>query len=161
MQPKNGVSRKNTREAVTIRAVRISVYAVAFALVIALAAGIAWLSVVVAPLESRERGLTLLAISLGGLGVAGGVVYLAEKLISLARGVSILVFELLVEKYKEHRYEIGRKEGREEGREEGQEKERQAWQAWYQRQQQALRDGLPFDEPPPGSEPRNNGHNGA
>ncbi|MDE2779701.1 MAG: hypothetical protein OXI91_08505 [Chloroflexota bacterium] len=64
-----------------------------------------------------------------------------------------MVFELLVEKYKEHRYEIGRKEG--------QEKERQAWQAWYQRQQQALRDGLPFNEPPPGSEPRGNGHGGA
>ena len=112
---------------------------------------------VVAPLESKQRGLTLLAISLGGLGVAGGVVYLAEKLINLARGVSILVFELLVEKYKEHRYEIGRKEGREEGREENQ----LAWQAWYQRQQQAIRDGLPFDEPPPGSEPRNNGPNGA
>ena len=111
------------------------------------------MSVVVAPLESKQRGLTLLAISLGGLGVAGGVVYLAEKLINLARGVSILVFELLVEKYKEHRYEIGRKEG--------QKRERQAWRAWYRRQQQAIRDGLPFDEPPPGSEPLNNGPNGA
>ena len=151
------MSRKKPLEAVTIRAVRISVYALAFALVIALAAGIAWLSIVVAPLESKQRGLTLLAISLGGLGVAGGVVYLAEKLINLARGVSVLVFELLVEKYKEHRYEIGRKEGREEG----QERERQAWQAWYQRQQRAIREGLPFDEPPPGSEPRNSGHDGA
>ena len=122
-----------------------------------MAAGIAWLSIVVAPLESKQRGLTLLAISLGGLGVAGGVVYLAEKLISLAKGVSILVFELLVEKYKEHRYETGRREGREEGREQ----ERQAWHAWYRRQQQALRDGLPFDEPPPGLEPRENGHKGA
>ena len=72
-----------------------------------------------------------------------------------------MVFELIVEKYKEHRFDAGRKTGREEGLLEGREEgllegrgERQReWQAWYERQQAALRAGQPFDEPPPGYHP--------
>ena len=31
----------------------------------------------------------------------------------------------------------------------GREEERREWLAWYERQQAAFRDGLPFTEPPP------------
>ena len=123
------------------------------------------LSVIVAPVETQQRGLTILAVALGGLAVAGGIVYLAEKLINLAKRVTVMVFELIVEKYKEHRFDAGRKTGRLEGREEGLlegreegllegrgERQRE-WQAWYERQQAALRAGQPFDEPPPGYDP--------
>jgi hypothetical protein len=55
----------------------------------------------------------------------------------------------------------GRQEGRQEGREEGLQKgiqegireglrlERQKWEAWYRRFQEAQASGKPFDEPPP------------
>ena len=33
--------------------------------------------------------------------------------------------------------------------EKAREEERQLWQAWYERQQAAFREGKPFDEPPP------------
>ena len=83
-----------------------------------------------------------------------------------------MMFDLIVEKYKQHQLEtgikIGRKQGREEGlvegleqgreqgleqgREEAREQAREqgrATRAWYERQQAAFRAGLPFDEPPP------------
>ena len=154
-------------EAGTIRAVRIGIYLIAFAAVIGFAAAIAWLSIIVAPVESKQRGLTMLAIALGGLAVAGGVVYLAEKLIYLAKEVAFMVARYIVEKYEKHRYEAGMEAGMkagmevgmEAGMEAGRDEERQYWQAWYERQQAALRDGRPFDEPPPGysSQPADNG----
>ena len=49
-----------------------------------------------------------------------------------------MVAELIVEKFKKHEREVGRKE------------ERRQWQAWYERQQAAQRAGQPFTEPPPG-----------
>lgn len=83
-----------------------------------------------------------------------------------------MVFDLITEKYKQHRLEVGIKigeergraegleqgraeglaEGLEEGLEQGREEAREhdrATRAWYARQQAALRAGLPFDEPPP------------
>ena len=126
----------------TIRAVRITIYLLAFAAVTGIAVAVAWLSIVVAPIEPKQHGLTLLAIALGGLGVAGGIVYLAEKLINLAKGVAFMLAEIIVEKFKKREREIGEQIGRGN--------ERQAWLAWYERQQAALRDGRPFDEPPPG-----------
>ena len=149
------------QEAGTIRTVRIIVYLLAFAAVIGIAVAIAWLSIVVAPLEPKQRGLTLLAVALGGLGVAGGVVYLAEKLIYLAKGAAFMLAEIIVEKFKKREREIGLEKGREIGREEGRDDERQAWQAWHRRQQAALRAGLPFDEPTPGSGSEDNNHPGA
>ena len=100
-----------------------------------------------APVNAQGDGLTILVVALGGLAVAGGIVYLAEKLIYLAKEVAFMVARYIVEKYEKHRYETGRKD------------ERQAWQAWYERQQAALRAGRPFDEPPPGysPEPGSNG----
>ena len=86
--------------------------------------------------------------------MAGGIIYLAEKLINFFKGVALMLFEIIAEKYKEHRYEVGMKDGIAMGKEEGiavgMEEERQAWQAWYERQQAALRAGQPFNEPPPG-----------
>ncbi len=145
------------RRGVAIRAIKIIVYSLAFVVVIAVAAAIALLSIAVAPGNAKTGTLSLIAISLGGLGVAGGVVYLAEKLISLAKGVAYMVAEIIVEKYKQHREEIGRKKGRKEGRLEGRHEgragERQAWLAWYQRQQAARKEGREFTEPPPGLAP--------
>ena len=117
---------------------------------IGIAAAIASLSIAVAPAEAKNNGLAFLAIGLGGLGIAGGVVYLAEKLINLAKGVSLMIAELIVEKYKQRRWEAGRREGLQEGRQEGRREGRQEWRAWYERQQAALREGRPFTEPPPG-----------
>ena len=93
-------------EAVTIRAVRITVYLFTFAAVIGIAAAISWLSIIVAPLETKQRSLTLLALALGGLGVAGGVVYLAEKLINLAKGVAFMLAEIIVERFKRREREV-------------------------------------------------------
>ena len=56
-----------------------------------------------------------------------------------------MVFELVVEKYKQNQREAGIKIGRQETQREV--------RAWYERQQAALRAGLPFDEPPPGYSP--------
>ena len=110
----------------------------------------------------------MLAVILSGLAVAGGVVYLAEKLINTWKGVGKMVLEALTEKFKQHEREAGikigeerglergRAEGLEQGREQGLEQGRQeareqgrATRAWYERQQAAFRAGLPFDEPPP------------
>ena len=129
----------------TIRAVRIIVYLAAFAAVIGIAVAIAGLSIVVAPIEAKRPGLVLLAIALSGLGVAGGVVYLAEKLINLAKEVAFMVTELIVEKYQRHRWEAGWKAAS------------QAWQAWYERMQEAQRQGCPFEEPPPAAPEDRNG----
>ena len=49
-----------------------------------------------------------------------------------------MLAELIVEKFKKREREIGREEAH------------RAWRAWYRRHQEALNQGLPFDEPPPG-----------
>ena len=154
------------------------------------------LSLAVAPEAAKSSGLSSLAVALSGLAVAGGVVYLAEKLFNLGKGAGQMMFDLIVEKYKQRQLETGIKIGRERGREEGlaegraegleqgreqgleqgreegleqgREQGRQeareqarreareqgrASRAWYERQQAALRAGLPFDEPPPFYDP--------
>ena len=126
----------------TIKAVRIIVYLVAFAVVMGVAVAIALLSVIVAPAGTKSGGLAYLAVALGGLGVAGGIVYLAEKLINLAKGAGYMLAELIVEKFKERERRIGEERGRV--------KNQREWLAWYERQQAAQRDGRPFNEPPPG-----------
>ena len=52
---------------------------------------------------------------------------------------------MLAEQFKKKRYDAGLAEGEAKGREE----ERTLWRAWYERQQDAISKGLPFDEPPP------------
>ena len=110
------------------------------------------LSLAVAPAAAKSSGLSSLAVALSGLALAGGVVYLAEKLFNTGKGVGQMVLELVVERYKQHQLETGRKQGRAEARAEARERAREhnrATRAWYERQQAALRAGLPFDEPPP------------
>ena len=122
------------------------------------------MSLAVAPEAAKSSGMARLAVALSGLAVAGGVVYLAEKLFNTGKGVGQMVLELVVERYKQHQLETGRKQGRAEGRAEAQaearaearERERahdRATRAWYERQQAAWRAGLPFDEPPPYYDP--------
>ena len=146
MATTNGGRGKKLPEAVTIKVIRIIIYLAAAVAVIGIAGAIAALSIAIAPVPARQDGLTILVIGLGGLAVAGGIIYLAEKLINLFKGVAVMLFEIIAEKYKEHRYEVGKEEGIAVGMEE----ERQAWQAWYERQQAALRAGQPFNKPPPG-----------
>lgn len=142
---------------VTIVAVKIIIYILTFAVVLVIAAAIVGVSLAVAPAAAKSTGLSVLAVALGGLAVTGGVIYLAEKLINLTKGVVSMVFDLVVEKYKQHRLEAGIKIGIAKGLEEGQEIGRRENQrevrAWYERQQAAFRAGLPFDEPPPGYSP--------
>ena len=103
------------------------------------------LSLAVAPAAAKSNGWSVLAVILGGLAVAGGVVYLAEKLTNTWKGVVKMVLEMITEKFKQHQLEAGIKIGVE--------RERRATSAWYERQQAAFRAGLPFDEPPPGYAP--------
>ena len=135
----------------TIVAVKIIIYILTFAVVLVIAAAIVGVSLAVAPAAAKSTGLSVLAVALGGLAVTGGVIYLAEKLINLTKGVVSMVFDLVVEKYKQHRLEAGIKIGiqqgqeigRKEGRAEAREEQRRAVRAWYERQQAALRAGLP------------------
>ncbi len=76
----------------------------------------------------------------------------------------VLLIPARIRQLKEEGRKEGRKEGREEvrkeargkGRKEGRELERQRWLSWYERQQDALREGRPFDEPPPADLPCKN-----
>lgn len=154
---------QNRAGGVTILIVKIIIYALTFAIVLAVAAAIVALSLAVAPPEAKSSRLAVLAIALSGLAVAGGVVYLAEKLTNLGKGVGSMVTQLVVETFKKHQWEAGkkvgieegiatgRKEGIAEGLQEGQQREREAWQGWHARQEAAFREGRPFDEPPPGA----------
>ena len=152
--------------AITI--LKIIVYGITFTVIMAFGGAIVALSLAVAPEAAKSSGLARLAVALSGLAVAGGVVYLAEKLFNTGKGVGQMVLELVVERYKQHQLETGRKQGRAEGRVEGRaeaqaearaearERAREhnrATRAWYERQQAALRAGLPFDEPPPYYDP--------
>ena len=71
-------------------------------------------------------------------GYSRGIVYLAEKLINLGKGVAKVVSEIIIEKFKKAERAAGAKAAHRQ------------WMAWYERQQVALRAGQPFDEPPPG-----------
>ena len=135
---------------------KIVIYGITFAVILAFAGAIVALSLAVAPAAAKSSGLARLAVALSGLAVAGGVVYLAEKLVNLGKGAGQMMFDLIVEKYKQHQRETGRKQGRAEARAEARERAREhnrATRAWYERQQSALRAGLPFDEPPPFYDP--------
>ena len=89
-------------------------------------------------------------------------VFLLAAIVSLGAGTALIVaiivevtgfMVLLIPDRIRKLKEAGRVEGRVEGRE----TERQEWRAWYERQQAALRDGKPFDEPPPDEPPGKNG----
>ena len=126
-------------------------------MVIAIALAIAALSLSVAPAAAKSTFLGKIAIILGGLAVTGGVVYLAEKLINLAKEVSYLVAEIIVERYKKSRLEAGIKIGLEQGRQEAAAQQK-AWEGWNRRREQAAANNQPFTEPPPTFNLTPNGH---
>lgn len=164
----NPIQHKIRAGGATITILKIIVYGITFTVIVAFGGAIVALSLAVAPEAAKSSGLARLAVALSGLAVAGGVVYLAEKLFNTGKGVGQMVLELVVERYKQHQLETGRKQGRAEGRVEGRaeaqaearaearERAREhnrATRAWYERQQAAWRAGLPFDEPPPYYDP--------
>ena len=79
-------------------------------------------------------------ILLAAMGVASGrVLWLAAYSIITVEVVNMIAEYLIVNRYNRGLKDSHRK-----------------WQAWYERQQAAQREGLPFDEPPPaGPEGRN------
>ena len=83
-----------------------------FAVILVFGGVIVTLSLAVAPEAAKSSGLARLAVALSGLAVAGGVVYLAEKLFNTGKGVGQRALELVVERYKQHQLETGRKQGR-------------------------------------------------
>ena len=60
----------------------------------------------------------------------------------------MLVYQYLIEKYRNKLHRDGLREGYAEGREE----ERQQWVAWNQRRMEAEAANRPFTEPPPGQQ---------
>ena len=84
------------------------------------------------------------------MGLASGrMLWLAAFSIITVEVSNVIVEYLIVDRYKQGKSE-GIREGIKEGIREGAKGERSKWQAWYERQQAAQREGLPFDEPPPG-----------
>ena len=152
----NPIQHKIRAGGIAITILKIIVYGITFTVIMAFGGAIVALSLAVAPEAAKSSGLARLAVALSGLAVAGGVVYLAEKLFNTGKGVGQMVLELVVERYKQHQLETGRKQGRAEAEAEARERERahnRATRAWYERQQAAWRAGLPFDEPPPFYDP--------
>ena len=101
-------------------------------------------------------------------GLAAGTALMSAIFVEVI-GYMVLLIPARIKQLKEEGRKEGREEGREEGRKEGreegqesgrkegQESERQQWLAWYERQQDAFREGRPFEEPPPASPPSKNG----
>ena len=50
---------------------------------------------------------------------------------------------------RDARREAFRDEGRAEGLDKGRDERQREWMAWYERLEEARREGKPFDEPPP------------
>ena len=98
------------RRAVARFAVRYGTIGVAL-LVVAIAVGIAWLTLSVAPDNVKETWQQRLALIIGGWSVAGGGIWLSDYLWHKIKGVH----QVLSRKERE----LNRQEGREEGRQEG------------------------------------------
>ena len=58
----------------------------------------------------------------------------------------------LIERRISEWWNAGRAEGIDEGVVKGRAEERAEWSAWNSRRVKAERDGVPFDEPPPGND---------
>ena len=101
-----------------------------FSLLFVLVTGIAaWLSYT--PVYNVRSAADLVMSAMGM--ASGRILWLAAFSIITVEVGNVIVEYLIVDRYKR-----------------GQKKERQKWQAWYERQQAAQREGRPFDEPPPG-----------
>ena len=109
-----------------------------FSLLFVLLTGIAaWLSYT--PVHDLRSAAELAMTAMGM--ASGRILWLAAFSIITVEVSNVIVEYLIVDRYKR---------GKSEGIREGAKGERSKWQAWYERQQAAQRDGLPFDEPPPG-----------
>ena len=69
----------------------------------------------------------------------------AMSLTGIETGGLVMLWREKLENVRAARREEGRVVGREEGRDERQ----REWMAWYERLEEARREGRPFDEPPP------------
>ena len=98
------------RRVVARFAVRYGTIGVAL-LVVAIAVGVAWLTLSVAPDNVKETWQQRLALVIGGWSVAGGGIWLSDYLWHKIKGVH----QVLSRKERE----LNRQEGREEGRREG------------------------------------------
>ncbi len=102
------------RRAVARFAVRYGTIGVAL-LVVAIAVGVAWLTLSVAPDNVKETWQQRLALVIGGWSVAGGGIWLSDYLWHKIKGVH----QVLSRKERELNRQEGREEGRQEGRLEG------------------------------------------
>ena len=127
-------------------------YFVTFSLLFVIVSGIAaWLSYT--PVYD-VKDAAVMAMTAMGL-ASGRILWLAAFSIITVEVGNMIAEYLIVERYRRAKAEgkkEGIKEGKREGIREGAEGERSKWQAWYERQQAAQREGRPFDEPPPGVE---------
>ena len=133
-------------------------YFVTFSLLFVLVSGLAaWLSYT--PIYDVRDAADLAMTAMGM--ASGRTLWLAAFSIIAVEVSNVIVEYLIVDRYKRGKSEgikegikegirEGIKEGIKEGIREGAKGERSKWQAWYERQQAAQREGLPFDEPPPG-----------
>ncbi len=82
------------------------------------------------------------------LGLSAGVALMSAILVEVI-GYMVLLIPARIKQLKAEGHAEGHKAGREE--------ERQEWLAWYERQQVAFREGIPFNEPPPAGPQGRNG----
>ena len=108
------VRQARIRRAVARFAVRYGTIGVAL-LVVAIAVGVAWLTLSVAPDNVKETWQQRLALIIGGWSVAGGGIWLSDYLWHKIKGVH----QVLSRKERELNRQEGREEGRQEGRQEG------------------------------------------
>ena len=121
-------------------------YFVMFSLLFVLVSGTAaWLSYISV---NDIRDAAELAMTAMGL-ASGRILWLAAFSIITVEVGNVIVEYLIVDRYKRGKEE-GKELGIEQGIKEGIKENQKKWQAWYERMQAAQREGLPFDEPPPG-----------
>ena len=73
----------------------------------------------------------------------------AMSLTGIETGGLVMLWREKLENVRAARREEGRVVGREEGREEREQEMRRELMAWFERLEEARREGRPFDEPPP------------
>lgn len=135
-------------EQVTIWGVRRKLLAAYFWLFSLLFAGVSGVAVWLEWAKAAP-GTDAATILMAAMGEASGrVIWLAAFSF-----ITVEVGNVIAEYFIVNRYNRGLAKGRQEGME----RHHQEWQAWYERQQAALRDGRPFNEPPPGVPQNKNG----
>ena len=94
-------------------------------------------------------------ISVGSAGLSLTTMEVQKIIMVFARYVEnkwVKPLERAREKIREEAREEGRQEGRQEVRQEVRQERDRAWRDWLERRDRARESGLPFDEPPPGTE---------